>query len=172
MGCCCSTEDGAGSETGEPNARTPLLGEPPGASSGSQSGELPAEAAAGARPGEARSRGDGETLLDNILQDMAASVIDVAAVDTQNLEQQDYVERLVHYNGAVARLAGPPPPPPAIEDVPQPERVLAAPPVRPADLRLARALADRLQEAARAVQVAPRESLVIPFGQTASAEPA
>ena len=171
MGSCCSTEDADGSDAGDVNERTALLAEQQRLTGSGESGvEPPPEATP--RPGETRTRGDGETLLDGILQDMAASVIDVAAVDTPNLEQQDYVERCRQYSGALARLSAPTPQPPAVQDVPPAlaQRLLSEPPVRPEDLQRARQTAERLLEAVRAVQVAPGESLVIPFGQTAGGE--
>ena len=171
MGGCCSTESAPGSDAGEVTERTALLAEQQRlAGSGESGAEPPAEATP--RTGETRTRGDGETLLDGILQDMAASVIDVAAVDTPNLEQQDYVERCRHYSGALARLSAPPPRPLAVQDVPPAlaQRLLAEPPVRPDDLRQARQTTERLVEAVRSIQVLPGESLVIPFGQTAGGD--
>ncbi|KAF0303312.1 Ragulator complex protein LAMTOR1 [Amphibalanus amphitrite] len=147
MGCCCSTESSDGSDAGDTNERTALLSEQQRLTGSGESGaDPPAEAAP--RTGDARARGDGETLLDGILHDMAASVIDVAAVDTPNMEQHDY-------------------------DVPPPlaQRLLSEPPARPDDVRRARQTAERLLEAVQAIQVTPGESLVIPFGQTTGSEP-
>ncbi|XP_043190379.1 ragulator complex protein LAMTOR1-like isoform X1 [Amphibalanus amphitrite] len=172
MGCCCSTESSDGSDAGDTNERTALLSEQQRLTGSGESGaDPPAEAAP--RAGDARARGDGETLLDGILHDMAASVIDVAAVDTPNMEQHDYVERCRQYSSALARLSAPPPPALAFQDVPPPlaQRLLSEPPARPDDVRRARQTAERLLEAVQAIQVTPGESLVIPFGQTTGSEP-
>jgi len=75
---------------------------------------------------------------------LCRNVIDVGALDSHNLEQHEYKERMKHY---AQRLAGgsnqqwhPNPPSSLLQDVPAPERLLAADPLSHGDLVLVRHL--------------------------------
>ncbi|XP_046452037.1 ragulator complex protein LAMTOR1-like isoform X1 [Daphnia pulex] len=92
MGCCCSTDKDS-NQNGESNERTHLLGN--AVSNNTPIQRTPYD---GLRyPGSVPKPTDEQSALNKILQQTATNVIDVAALDSHNLEQHEYVERARQY---------------------------------------------------------------------------
>jgi hypothetical protein len=70
---------------------------------------------------------------------LCSNVIDVAALDSHNLEQHEYLDRVKHYTQklqSMSRWTPPRRPPCLLVDIPAPEKLLAAEPLTQQDLNL------------------------------------
>lgn len=70
---------------------------------------------------------------------LCSNVIDVAALESHNLEHHEYLDRVKHYTQklqSVSRWTPPRHPPCLLVDIPAPEKLLAAEPLTKQDLQL------------------------------------
>jgi hypothetical protein len=70
---------------------------------------------------------------------LCSNVIDVAALESHNLEHHEYLDRVKHYTQklqSVSRWTPPRRPPCLLVDIPAPEKLLAAEPLTKQDLQL------------------------------------
>ncbi|GFQ68611.1 ragulator complex protein LAMTOR1 [Trichonephila clavata] len=161
MGCCFSCFNGSDnkSQSGEPNERTTLLGNPVSNNIGrplfSQdfsdvvSGQL----------------GDEQAALNKILHQTAIDIIDVSAIPT-HLEQKDYIDRVKLYQKRLAslQLRQPALEKSLLRDLPLPEKILSENSLLLADLRMIDEAFNEACIAHRSIEVEPRGDLVSKFG--------
>jgi len=175
--CCCGEEEDSGSDAGE---RTRLISDGPGYGGTLVPDGLHCEGRDGlgglaqvysrSVPKEGR---DELTALNQILQDTATEIIDIASIEhTQGVEQADYNEKAAHYAkrlaqvGAqlVAKHADPAPLMVEASNAAQLERMMSQEPIAQADMALITEAASRIEEAVASFEVEQTEELVVPFG--------
>ncbi|XP_076351912.1 ragulator complex protein LAMTOR1-like isoform X2 [Tachypleus tridentatus] len=162
MGCCFSSDDDKGSQIGEPNERTTLLGNPVSNSS--------------IRPGcddygsgtkyPHNQRADEQSALNRILHQTATNVIDVSAMNS-HLEQREYLDRAHQYSQRVAATAQKytyPQKKSFLLDLPATEKNLSASPIPQKDLQLLKNACDKAVNALWEIKVQHQEELVVQFG--------
>ncbi|XP_021924783.1 ragulator complex protein LAMTOR1 isoform X2 [Zootermopsis nevadensis] len=109
---------------------------------------------------------DEQSALNRILQETATNVIDVAASDSHNLEQHEYLDRVKHYTQklqSMSRWTPPRRPPCLLVDIPAPEKLLAAEPLTEQDLHLITTAIEEADAALVELRVEHKEDLVVPF---------
>lgn len=112
---------------------------------------------------------DDVSALNKIIQDTAANVIDVAAMDIHNIEPHEYNDRVKIYSQRLAQQWNTVPHPNSIchvgllKDIPNPELVLTSVPIRPDDLDLIRSMVQKANVAVSEIKVKHTENLVVPF---------
>ncbi|KAK8380750.1 hypothetical protein O3P69_007996 [Scylla paramamosain] len=167
MGCCCSTEQENLSQDGEVNERTRLLNDPVSntyqvtASSNDYGNHYSTSAT---------KKSDDHSVLNQILQHTASSIIDVGALECHTLEQHEYIERVRTYNQRVNAI-------PQVKtsnkrhhevqllyDTPATERVLSAQPISLADFNMMITASQKVVAAVAQIRVEHKEDLVVPFG--------
>nr|CAD7398651.1 unnamed protein product [Timema poppensis] len=92
-------------------------------------------------PNSLPKKKDEQSALNRILQETATNVIDVAALDSHNLEQHEYLDRVKHYTQKLqtgSRWVSSRKPPCLLVDIPAPEKLLAAEPLSWLDTKLVR----------------------------------
>lgn len=116
-----------------------------------------------------KPKADEESALSGILHRTARNVIDVAAIETQGIEQNEYHDRARLYSnransvlsttsrGRQYKL-------PVPNGVSAPQIVLASQPISTADVELISAAALKASQVMTQVKVEHKEDLVVPFG--------
>jgi len=169
MGCCCSTDKDSYSQNGDISERTHLLGNP-------VSNNAPIQQAPYndlRYSGQAPKPNDEQSALNKILQQTATNVIDVAALDSHNLEQHEYMERARQYvqktqaaqpalaskygRLAASKMAG------VLKDVPAVESLLVDAPISGHDYQLVLDASSKISKAMSEIHIEHREDLVVPF---------
>lgn len=86
---------------------------------------------------------DEQSALNRILQETATNVIDVAALDSHNLQQHEYLERMKQYNARVQQITTNnkskltnKQQPCLLQDIPVPEKILSSEPISQDDIKL------------------------------------
>ncbi|EEB09945.1 conserved hypothetical protein [Pediculus humanus corporis] len=159
--CCDSEESGTG---GEPNERTHLLVDPVSNTPNNLHRVHSDEFVPGYN--NLLPKNDELSALTKILNETANSVIDVSALDSHDLEQHEYYERMKAYKARLNGLVKWSPPyqyKNLLTEVPVPEKVLASEPISEANLLMITNTVKKLTEALSSVCVEHKEDLVVPF---------
>ncbi|XP_028655198.1 ragulator complex protein LAMTOR1 [Erpetoichthys calabaricus] len=158
MGCCFSSEnDPSGEDSGD---RKPLLNPvtnlPNKASNGTEriSTNLPS------------TKTDEQAALTSILTRTALNIIDVAAADSQGMEQHEYMDKARQYSSKLAMLSNTlslkkPSLLPSLTN--QPHQVLASDPVSYSDVQQVFKIAAYAYSALSQIKVDAKEELVVQF---------
>ncbi|KAK5643973.1 hypothetical protein RI129_007818 [Pyrocoelia pectoralis] len=167
MGCCYSffCKDGDSQQRGEPNERTHLLVDPVSNSANipqynsedflNNSNTLP-------------KKTDEQSALNRILQETATNVIDVAALDSHNLQQHEYVERMRQYSSKLQQACATNKLPVrhklcVLQDIPAPEKILSSESVSEDDLNLISTAVTKAAAAIGEIKVEHKEDMVVLF---------
>ncbi|CAG2061584.1 unnamed protein product, partial [Timema podura] len=137
MGCCYSCKDDGSSQGGEANERTHLLQDP--VSNNTSIQRVHSDDFIARYPNSLPKKKDEQSALNRILQETATNVIDVAALDSHNLEQHEYLDRVKHYTQKLqtgSRWVSSRKAPCLLVDIPAPEKLLAAEPLSWLDIKL------------------------------------
>uniref|UniRef100_UPI00358EB1AC ragulator complex protein LAMTOR1 isoform X1 n=1 Tax=Myxine glutinosa TaxID=7769 RepID=UPI00358EB1AC len=162
MGCCFGKEDSNAEQ--QSDERKPLL-DPTStfpnrrpSSSDFPSRNLPAAVTS--------QQQDEHSHMNRILVTTAHNIIDVCAVESQGVEQHEYMDRARQYS---SRLSMRPPQQPTRPSLPaltsQPLQVLSSRPVPPADIQLVCRIASLAAQARAQLCVASSDELVVPFAR-------
>lgn len=160
---CCQDED---SRTGaESNERTHLLADPVSNRSNNihrvQSDEFISR-----YPNSVPKKNDEQSALNKILHETATNVIDVSALDSHDLEQHEYYDRMKAYNARLNGLVRWSPPNQSkllLIDVPNPDKILASEPISVDSFIFITNALEKVTQAVSEVCVEHKEDLVVPF---------
>ncbi|XP_054714029.1 ragulator complex protein LAMTOR1-like isoform X2 [Uloborus diversus] len=161
MGCCfsCFNTNENKSQSGEPNERTTLLGNPV---SNNSSRPLFSQDFSDVVSGQL---GDEQAALNKILHQTAVDIIDVSAIPT-HIEQKDFIDRSKLYQKKILtlHLFHRKNDKHLLKDLPMPEKILSEPPLLLADFRMMEEIFKDVEEALKAVEIEPQGDLVSKFG--------
>lgn len=164
MGCCYSCKEDGSPQGGEVNERTHLLVDP--VSNNTNIQRVQSDDFSRCYSTSLPKKTDEQSALNRILQETATNVIDVAALDSHNLEQHEYLERIRHYGQklqSTSRWVPPKRPPCLLVDIPAPEKLLAAEPISQQDLLMITTMMEEAQMGLNELKVEHKEDLVVPF---------
>ncbi|XP_055597893.1 ragulator complex protein LAMTOR1-like [Uranotaenia lowii] len=162
---CFRCQEDSSTQGSEPNERTHLLDNPVNNSPAvrrSNSEDLTEEF-----PSSVPKKDD-VSALNKIIQDAAANVIDVAAMDVHNIEPHEYNDRVKVYSQRLAQQWNTVQHPNNVhyygllKDIPNPESILSAP-IAPDDLQMIRGMVQKANVAVSEIKIKHTENLVVPF---------
>lgn len=163
---CFSCHEDSAAQGNEPNERTHLLDNPVSNSPAvrrSDSEDITQE-----YPNSVPKKDD-VSALNKIIQDTAANVIDVAAMDIHNIEPHEYNDRVKIYSQRLAQQWNTVQHPNHVhhvgllKDIANPESVLTSVPLPLADLSMIRDMVQQANVAVDEIKVNHTENLVVPF---------
>lgn len=163
---CFTCHEDPSAQGNEPNERTHLLDNPVSNSPAvrrTDSEDLTQE-----YPNSVPKKDD-VSALNKIIQDTAANVIDVAAMDIHNIEPHEYNDRVKIYSQRLAQQWNTVQHPNHVhhvgllKDIANPESVLASAAIAPADLSMIRDMVQKANVAVGEIKVKHTENLVVPF---------
>ncbi|GIY26977.1 hypothetical protein CDAR_380841 [Caerostris darwini] len=161
MGCCfsCFNNGDNKSQSGEPNERTTLLGNPV---SNNISRPLFSQDFSDVASGQL---GDEQAALNKILHQTAIDIIDVSAIPT-HIEQKDFIDRVKLYQRRLAtmQLKHAKKEICLLRDLPLPEKILSESPLLLADLKMIEDAFHDASIAHKSIEVEPQGDLVTKFG--------
>ncbi|KAI0222125.1 hypothetical protein LSAT2_026611 [Lamellibrachia satsuma] len=160
MGCCFSSNEDDDDQSSDINERSRLLNNPVGDGSATR----PVNSCGSTMPPQ--QKGNEQSALNQILQQTASDIIDVAALDSQSLEHSDYVDRARQYSNRLKVMCNSGQPRsrswmPA--GVAAPQVILASQTVSPLDVQLVTTIAEHASQAVKEMKVKHKEDLVVPF---------
>ncbi|PNF35312.1 Ragulator complex protein LAMTOR1 [Cryptotermes secundus] len=164
MGCCYSCKEDGSTQGGEVSERTHLLVDP--VSNNTNIQRVQSDDFIGCYSSSLPKKTDEQSALNRILQETATNVIDVAALDSHNLEQHEYLDRVKHYTQklqSMSRWTPPRRPPCLLVDIPAPEKLLASEPLTQQDMNLITTTVEEANAALAELRVEHKEDLVVPF---------
>ncbi|XP_054756019.1 ragulator complex protein LAMTOR1-like [Lytechinus pictus] len=164
MGCCYGKDDDSKLQENHPGETTRLL-DP---ARNTPSRPVNSDQFDGRSPNGVRA-GDQQSELNKVLQRAVTNVIDVSAIDSQALEQHEYMDRARTYSSRVAVVVtGPKKPLSSFLRLPMgvsmPYSVLSEEPVSVDDINLITKTAANAWKASQDIQVKHKENLVVQFG--------
>lgn len=164
MGCCYSCKEDGSTQGGEVSERTHLLVDP--VSNNTNIQRVQSDDFIGCYSSSLPKKTDEQSALNRILQETATNVIDVAALDSHNLEQHEYLDRVKHYTQklqSMSRWTPPRRPLCLLVDIPAPEKLLASEPLTQQDMNLITTTVEEANAALAELRVEHKEDLVVPF---------
>ncbi|KAJ8028453.1 Ragulator complex protein LAMTOR1 [Holothuria leucospilota] len=163
MGGCCGKDNDKPSVEPESSETSRLLGPQNG-----RTPDKPMYGDGGERHPNLLKRGDEQSALDQILHNTANNIIDVAALDSRRMEQQEYLDRARQYGSRVSNLV---PNASRLQShmlqlhngTSMPYSVLSAEPISLHDINLINHTAEKFWNACEGIKVNHKEDLVVNF---------
>ncbi|XP_044749876.1 ragulator complex protein LAMTOR1 [Coccinella septempunctata] len=164
MGCCYSyfCNDDRSSHGGDINERTHLLIDP--VSSNCNVQRANSEDILSRNSNNLQKKTDEQSALNKILQEFAVNVIDVGALNSHNLQQNEYIERMRHYDSRVqqcnksklmTRKKC------ILQDIPTTDKILGVDSLSTEDVQMINTIMNNGADAVKVIKVEHKEDLVV-----------